>query len=194
MHMLRKHPLLVVNLVGTGLMLVYVSLFMSLTVLRSDDTADEVPHLERVISEENRALSALRTRFERSRDQLQRNRGILAQHGKLPETAPIEEYFSFLSRLADHHELRVLSHYPLGVRQYPGLLERRFAFEVIGSLPDLARFFKDIEGSSYWADVGYLKIARPNAMHDADPKERQAQLTVCLFSADAIKEASSEEG
>ena len=40
MNMLRKHPLLVVDLLGAGLMIAYVSLFLSLTVLRSDDTAE----------------------------------------------------------------------------------------------------------------------------------------------------------
>jgi len=194
MGLFRKHPTLVIDLVGTGLMLVCFSLLMSFTVLRSDDTTDEVVRLEHSITEGTRALTALRVSLDQSGDQLQRNRDILAQQGKLPERAPIDEYFSFLSRLADQHELRVLSHYPLGVRRYPGLLERRFAFEVIGSLSDLTRFFKDIEESSYWADIGFLKITPPQAGRGANPRERQAQLTVCLFSADSIEDLSSEEG
>ncbi len=194
MGLVQKHPTLVVDLVGSALLLVFLSLFLSFTVLSSDDTTNEIVRLERNISQGTRALTELRVGLDQSRDQLQRNRETLDQHGKLPEHAPIDEYFRFLSRLADHHELRVLSHYPLGVRRYPGLLEQRFSFEVIGSLPDLARFFKDIEDSDYWADVGFLKITRPQAVPGADPRDRQAQLTLCLFSADSIKEPSSEEG
>ena len=190
----RKHPTLIVDLIGSALLLVCLALLLSFTALRSDDTADEIVRLEHNISRESRTLTALRVSFDQSRDQLQRNRDTLDQHGKLPERAPIEEYFRFVSRLADQHKLRVLSHYPWGVRRYPGLLERRFAFEVIGTLPGLARFFKDIEDSNYWADVGFLKITRPQASRAADPEDRQAKLTVCLFSADSIKEPSSEEG
>lgn len=194
MGMFRKHPTLVVDLVGSALLLVCISLLLSYTVLRRDDATAEIVRLERSISEATRTLTELRVSLDQSLDQLQRNRATLDQHGKLPERAPIDEYFRFLSRLADQHELRVLSHYPLGVRRYPGLLERRFSYEVIGSLPGLARFFKDIEDSNYWADVGFLKITRPQAAQSANPKDRQAQLTVCLFSADSIKEPSSEEG
>lgn len=194
MGVFRKHPTLVVDLLGSAVLLVCLSLFLSFTVLGSDDTTDEIVRLERNISQGTRALAALRISLRQSRDQLQCNRETLDQHGKLPEQAPIDEYFHFLARLADRHELRVLSHYPLGVRRYPGLLERRYSFEIIGSLTGLARFFKDIEDSNYWADVGFLKITRPPASRGADPKDRQAKLTVCLFSADSIKAPSSEEG
>jgi len=194
MNTFRKHPVLVVDLVGAALMLVYISLFLSVTVLRASDTTDEIPRLERVIANNNRALGVLRTQLDESRAQLEHNRSTLAAHGKLPEDAPVEEYFSFLSSLADRYELRVLSQYPLGSRNYPGLLEHRFAFELTGSLAGLARFFKDIEDSPYWADVGYLKIHRARGVRDADPKDRQAQLTLCLFSAAPVKGSAAEEG
>jgi hypothetical protein len=110
----------------------------------------------------------------------------LATSGQLPAQIPIEEYFQTLSRLAGRHHLRVVRHNPLGPRSYPGLLEQRYAYEVIGTMPDIARFFRAIEDAEFWADISYLKIdgGPPSADQGGEPTdERDAILTISLFSA-----------
>jgi len=106
----------------------------------------------------------------------------MSDRGKLPEITPIEDYFQLLSRLADQHALTVVRNNPLSARQYPGLLEQRFVYEVTGSTTEIVDFLRDIEQTDYWADVGYLKIERATQNGLSVP-QREAALTFSLFSA-----------
>jgi hypothetical protein len=86
----------------------------------------------------------------------------------------------------------VVRHNPLGPRSYPGLLEQRYAYEVMGRVADLARFLRDVEDAEFWADISYLKIdgGPPSADQGGEPNgERDALLTISLFSAARAEES-----
>jgi hypothetical protein len=87
----------------------------------------------------------------------------------------------------------VVRHNPLGPRSYPGLLEQRYAYEVIGTQPDLARFLRAIEDAEFWADISYLKIDGGKRQGGEPTDECDALLTISLFSA-ARAEGASESG
>ncbi len=187
----KKHPCMLIDLAGTGLLVAWLFAILSMTVLRDDAIASEIRNLKDSIAQSSQGLAAMQAQLDQSRNQLHTNRDILTKRGKLPETAPVEEYFQFLSEIADQHNLSILNHYPTGERNYPGLRERRFAYTISGSLPRIVGFFQEVESSSYWADVGYLMIRPPRATKPADAGTREAQLTICLFSAEA---AACDEG
>ncbi len=164
-----------------------------LTFVHNEHATVEVNELTELISTATQDLKALQTAEERQRAILKERQSELTAGGQLPAKIQIEEYFQTLSRLAAQHNLRVIRHNPLASRSYPGLLEQRYVYEVIGTMPDLARFFKAIEDAEFWADVSYLKIdgGRRNSGEPTD--ERVASLTISLFSA-ARAESASESG
>jgi len=92
------------------------------------------------------------------------------------------------------HGLRIVKHHPLSARQYPDLLEQRYAYEVTGSLPDLVEFLKSIENTDFWADVSHLKVDRGKRRKDAVSDERNAALTISLFSALTSQTPSDKGG
>ena len=104
--------------------------------------------------------------------------------GRLPTGTSVESYFQELSALALQNRLRVVRHNPLMARSYPGLLEQRFAYEVVGTLSDLAQFFKAIERTDFWADVSYLRIGDGRGSGRSGQRAmRTAVLTISIFSA-----------
>ncbi len=137
--------------------------------LSARTTEDDIQRARAALHEQQRLLAERKARLE--------------SHGRLPDHAPIEEYFQTLSRLAARFRLQVRGQSPLPSRSYPGLLEQRYAFEVAGMWPDLARFLKAIEDADFWADVSYFKIESTRGPAGADSNERVALLTISLFSA-----------
>lgn len=191
---LNKHPTIVIDLVGGGLLLAWVGAILSMSVLRDDALTGEIKNLRGSIAAARQNLTVVQRKLDASRAQLRENRELLRDSGKLPETAPVEEYFQFLSTMADQHKLRILSHYPNGERNYPGLRERRFSYVISGSLPRIVDFFQAVESSNYWADIGYLTIRPPRATGSEDHSAREAQLTICLFSAEPATSTPGTEG
>ena len=170
------------DLAGGGFLMVILGAFVWMTLLRTDETALKLTELRQTAQSARTEIDGLSAERDRQRATLKSRRAELKRSGQLPAQAPVEEYFRSLSDLAARHRLRVVRHNPLNGRTYPGLLERRYAYEVTGSLPDMVQFFQSIEASEFWADIAYLKIDQgppsPNAA-----RERVATLTISVFSA-----------
>jgi len=159
--------------------------FLWAALPREDRGIHEVRALTGIIekaAQERRNLLATRDRQSRL---LEQRRAELAESGQLPARAPVEQYFQVLSAMSARNGLRVVKHNPLAALEYPGLLEQRYAYEVVGSFPDLLRFLRAIEQTDYWADVSYLKLDRGVGPQDALAGQRTAALTISLFAASA---------
>lgn len=170
------------DLAGGGFLAVVLGMFVWMTLLRTEKTAITLGELERTVQSARVEIDGLRAERDRQRITLKDRRSELQKSGQLPAQAPVEEYFRTLSDLAARNRLRVVRHNPLNNRTYPGLLERRYAYEVTGSLPDLVQFFQAIEASEFWADIAYLKIDQGPSLPNA-VRERVATLTISVFSA-----------
>ena len=178
----------IVDLIGGGTAAACVCGLVWLTILRSDPTSAEIQNLSRAVRTARLQLAALDAEQERQQNLFEDHQARLSTRGRLPDEAPVEDYFRALSRLATEHSLRVLRHSPLGSRSYPGLLEHRHTYEVAGSIPDLMRFLHGVESANYWADIGYLQIDASTGAHVEDPQMRVARLTFSLFSAPPLQD------
>jgi hypothetical protein len=172
---------LVLDLIGGCTLAAFLLVFLWLTFVRSDGTASQVKELRRVVQTVRQDLGQAMATRDQLRGVLADRQEELAKTGQLPEQTPVDEYFQTLSRLAEKHHLRVVRQNPLPSRSYPGLFERRYAYEVSGAMPDLTRFFRAIEDTDYWADVSFFKI--DNGRGRGSPNERGAVLIISLFSA-----------
>jgi len=179
----RKCPLIVIDVVcGCTVAACLVGSFWLITV-RSDDASARVLQLQQAVNTTSQELAAFRGARDKQRSILARRKAELAVTGQLPELPPTEHYFQTLSDLAEQHDLKVRRHQPVTPRFYPGLLEQRYAYELSGSLPDLVRFFRSVEGSEFWADISYLKVEGGQGGRNINNGERIASLTISLFSA-----------
>jgi len=186
----RKISLILLDSCGASLSGAGLVAALWLTFFHSEHAASELRDYTRIVSSATQDVAALRSSGDRQRATLKERQAELATSGHLPVQVPIEEYFQTLSRLAVQYHLRVVRHNPLTPRSYPGLLEQRYAYEVIGAMPDLARFFKAVEDAEFWADISYLKIdgSPPQGREPTD--ECTASLTISLFSAPRAESAS----
>lgn len=122
-----------------------------------------------------------------------RHQAELVATGAMPAQTPQEGHLRTVSGLAAANHLSVIRQLPLSPREYPGLMEQRFAFEVAGTTTDLARFFKAVETSPGWTDISYLKI-EPVATAGASA-DRIATLTFSVFSmAKELNSPTSQGG
>ena len=179
----RKWFVLTIDVLGA--VVVAASLFgvFWLTEVRGRSAEDEIASLTRTIGAVRRDLSILQAERDRQKAILRRHAADLADRGRLPEQTPVEEYFQSLSKLADRNRVLVARQNPLSPRSYPGVLETRYAYEVRGSMPDLAQFLKGIEEADFWADVSYLRILEGQGGQNRPGAERVALLTISVFSA-----------
>ena len=178
----------IVDLIGGGTAAACVCGLVWLTILRSDPTSAEIQNLSRAVRTARLQLAALDAEQERQQNLFEDHQARLSTRGRLPDEAPVEDYFRALSRLATEHSLRVLRHSPLGSRSYPGLVEHRHTYEVAGSIPNLMLFLHGVESANYWADIGYLQIDASTGAHVEDPQMRVARLTFSLFSAPPLQD------
>lgn len=118
-------------------------------------------------------------------------RSELASAGAMPAQVPQETHLKILSGLAAQNHLSVVRQLPLAPREYPGLLEQRFAYEVTGAMADLARFFKAVETSPSWTDISYLKLEHGKK---DDASQRSALLTFSAFSKAGPTSATDQGG
>jgi len=156
------------------------------TVIREDRTEAEIQDINRRIHSVRQDTRRLRAEGQRYNAMLATYREKLAETGQLPSETPIEEYFQTLSKLSSDHQLFVMKHQPLALREYRGLREQRYSYEVSGSFPQLVAFLKAIENTDFWADVSYLRIGAVKGRRSAvvdDSDHRTALLTISLFSA-----------
>ena len=178
-----KVPLLLLDVLGASTLGACLVTAAWLTLFHSDHATAELRDLRQTFNSAAQDLATLRAATDRQRATLKQRQAELATNGQLPAQVPAEAYFQNLSRLAAQHRLRVVRQNPLTPRSYPGLLEERYVYEVMGTMPDLARFFKAIEDADFWADVSYLKIDGGPRQGDAPTDERVASLTISIFSA-----------
>ena len=189
-----KLPLHIIDAVGGCTAAACVIGFVYLTMVRNNSTATEIEDLTvsvQVAREDARVLAAARTRQS---EVLADREAELAAGGRLPAETPTEEYFQTLSAMAARNRLQIIRNNPLPSRQYPGLLERRYEYEVTGATCDLVRFLKSIEESEFWADVSYLKVNRGTGPEHDVTDRRVAVVTLSLFSAAPSDESTSNGG
>ncbi len=199
MHQAGSWSALMIDLIGGCTVTACLLCFVWLIAIGADRTSDRIEQHRAVMHNARRQLTNARLERDRQRAIIETRQAQLARCGQLPKEAPVEEYFQTLANLATRHRLQVLRHHPLTSRSYPGLLERRYAYEVTGATPDLVLFFKAIEAADYWADVSYLKIdgglratgTSVRRSGSAGSAKRVAQLTISVFSALQSDGASS---
>jgi outer membrane murein-binding lipoprotein Lpp len=178
-----KLPMFLIDALGAAILGGCVLGCAYLVFMRGDQTALEINELTAQINTASRDLSAVRTARDVQRNILKQQQVEMGAGRQLPASIPLEEYFQALSRLAVQHHLRVVRQNPLSPREYPGLLEQRYAYEVSGSMPDMVRFFKSIEEADFWADIAFLKIDGVEPGPGVASRDRLAILTLSLFSA-----------
>ncbi len=180
----NKLPLLVIDALGATLAGGLVIGCIYLTFVHGEHATREIQEFTQLINSASQDLASIQSARDQQGTVLRERRAEISSGRQLPTEIPLEEYFQVLSRLASQHSLRVLRQNPLSPREYPGLLEHRYAYEVTGSMPDIARFFKAVEEADFWADIAYLKITNAaQTSATADSQERVALLTISLFSA-----------
>ncbi len=201
-------PVGIVDAVGGGIVSLCAVGCAYLVFFHADHATQEIGELTSLISSATEDLATVRAALDRQQSIVKERQAELNSGRHLPTSIPLEEYLHMLSQLATQNKLRVVKQNPLSSREYPGLLEQRYAYEVLGSMPDLTRFFKDIEEADFWVDIAFVKIeqrqADPGAVHNASMgeggesparpagPERLAVLTVSLFSA--VKQEPSPSG
>jgi Tfp pilus assembly protein PilO len=184
-----KLPLLLLDVLGASLLGAGLLAALWMTFFHNEHATTELRDFTQMVSSATQNLAALRSAGDEQRATLKERQVELATSGQLPAQIPIEEYFQTLSRLAGLHHLRVVRHNPLGPRNYPGLLEQRYAYEVMGRVADLARFLRAIEDAEFWADISYLKIDGGKRQGGEPTDECDALLTISLFSAARAEES-----
>lgn len=138
-------------------------------------------------------LADAQAELDRVRKQAQQLRDKLREVGSLPKAGPRTDAHERLAALASRCRIKIISFVPAQDREYPGLVEKRLAFEAVGKTEDILRFLKAVENDESWLDIGFLRIAS-SAIADARPQDRALSFGVSLFSATeptAVKNASS---
>jgi|CXWL01.1.fsa_nt_gi hypothetical protein len=154
--------------------------------------ADDAQQLAGVIAGAKSDLANLRSVLDEQKALAVRYQSELAAAGAMPSQTPQETHLRTLSGLAAANHLGVVRQLPLSPREYPGLMEQRFAYEVTGTMPDLARFFKAVESSPSWTDISYLKIDQGKGT--GSTTDRSASLTFSVFSMAKNQPTSAGQG
>ena len=179
-------PLRIVDILCGCVVAACVSTLVWYTLIREDRTEAEIQDITGRIHSVRRDTRRLRAEGQRYHAMLATYREELAETGQLPSETPLEEYFQALSALSSDHGLRVMKHQPLAPREYTGLREQRYSYEVSGPFPQLVAFLKSIENTDFWADVSYLKLDAVKGRRSAgvdESEHRTVLLTISLFSA-----------
>ncbi len=153
--------------------------------------AEDTQQLADAIAAAKSDLVNLRSVLDEQKTLEIRYQAELTAAGAMPSQTPQETHLRTLSGLAAENHLSVVRQLPLSPREYPGLLEQRFAYEVAGTMPDLARFFKAVELSPGWTDISYLKIDQGKGV--AGATDRNALLTFSVFSMARSQSATTNQ-
>lgn len=183
-----------VDVIGGGTLAACVVGFIWLSLFHNNATDAHIKELKQWISAGQRDAVVLESAQNEKKALLASRQKELSTTGQVPLTAPIEEYFQRLARIAAELDLLVMRQHPLGSRWYPGLQEQRWAYEVKGSTAGLMRFLKAIESMEYWADVSYMRIDRGHGAEEAAVDQRTASLTISFFSAPLPQKHKEAEG
>ncbi len=179
----KKNPAIWLDLMGGTIVIAAIGALLYLSFGREHSAAHEVATLRSKLNETRRSLGDLKVLVENEEKALDEKRIELEKSGHLPVQPPIEEDLEKLSMLAANHGLSVVRVEPLPSRDYEGLLEMRYSFEVSGKMPNMTRFFRSIEEADSWADIGFFRIESSRSMNGDDPQELTAMLTISLFSS-----------
>lgn len=177
-----KCPVYIVDLTAAAVCAAALLGSAWLGLVRGDRMRGHLAELRESIADSRRDLSSIESARDRQKQLLREKQKELADRGHLPEQTPVEEYFQAMSSLAQRAGLSVVRHQPMLPRSYPGLLERRYAYEISGTFASLMQFLRGVEESPYWADVSYLRV-EPSDAAGANRSRRSAMLTMSLFSA-----------
>jgi Tfp pilus assembly protein PilO len=189
----KSMPAVLVDAVGAVLFGACVVACAYLVFFHSEHAGSEVREFTSLIQNGTQDLAGIRSTLLRQRDLVRDRHEELESRGQLPASIPIEEYLRTLSLLAAQNHLRIVRQNPLTRREYPGLVEQLYAYDVVGAMPDLARFFKAVEDAELWADIAYLRIENVQEPTDGNG-QRLASLTVSLFSGQKPHAGSTPEG
>lgn len=179
----KPWSLWVIDIAGSAMIVACLLGILWFTTIRASRHSHEITKVTRIHNSINRQLTQTQNQCEQNRLQLSAIEKNTLATGNLPESPPVENYFQTLSTLAKNHRLHVLRLNPLTGRNYTGLDEKRFLYEVTGTLPDLVQFFQAVESTDYWADISYLKIDQGQGMYRSISNQRVAQLTISMFSS-----------
>lgn len=153
-------------------------------LIASNDTSAgrDVERHERNIQQTSRELDRLTAENDRQLRLLDEVRRELEGVGTLPEGTPVEEDLRLLAQIATRNGLETVRVMPLAGRDYPGMHETRYSFQLRGRTQAMARMLKGVEEAPCWADVSYLRLQREGADRDGSAI-LLASLTFSLFSA-----------
>lgn len=131
-------------------------------------------------------LTDAQMELERLRKQAELLRDRLLEVGRLPRTAPQIDVHERLAAMASRCRIKIVSYTPAQDREYPGLIEKRLAFEASGTTQDILRFLKAVEEDESWMDIGFLRIST-STIADARPNDRMLSFGISLFSVAETK-------
>lgn len=147
--------------------------------------AQEMVSLREQIESTRQTLATVETAALRQGSLVEARTTELGDRGRLPSSAPIEEYLSVMSAAAAAHQLTVVGHALSAQRRYGDVIEQCVSFQVQGAAPNLLRFLREVEESEFWADVGYLRVEGGDFATPHGAGLRRASLTFSLFAAAA---------
>lgn len=176
----KNKSLLAIDALGAAISLGMLALGAWTALKPQDELGTSTRDLSAELAELKSQVGGLRASLAQQERLAEETRRELAAEGPMPSHTPPEEYLQTLSTLAAENRLSVLRQAPLGPREYPGLIEQRFTYEVAGAMSDLARFFRAVETSPCWTDISHLRV---EPVKDAvGTAERTALLTFSVFS------------
>lgn len=179
----KQRTTLLIDIAGGAVFAVMLTVSICLTVVESGKASQRIKATRGAIESTETALRTMETEHIQLEHDLADRRDGDAAETTLPDQQATEAFFQSLSSLAAKHELRVLRQSPLGVQQYPGIVERQFAFELAGAVPRIASFLRAFEQREDWADIAYIDLGGAVTGSDAAHGDRSASLTVSLYAA-----------
>lgn len=127
-------------------------------------------------------LADAQAELDRVKKQAEQLQDKLREVGRLPKAGPRTDAHERLAALASRCQIKIVSFVPAQDREYPGLIEKRLAFEASGKTADILRFLKAVEEDESWLDIGFLRVSS-STVADARPQDRMLSFGVSLFSA-----------
>lgn len=175
----------VLDLAGGATCVLLVGAAAWLAFVHLGQAQQEAQVLRADVETARQTLSTVEAAGKRQETLVLARQGALAERGRLPDAAPVEEYRSAMVAAADAHQLTVLG-YSLGAsRRYGDVSEQCLLFQVSGAAANLMRFLRAVEESPFWADIGYLRVEGDDAIGPANSAPRRASLTFSLFASTA---------
>jgi hypothetical protein len=181
----RPNALWMVDLAGGALVCVLAACAAWHVFLRPSSAAAQLSTLGAALTEKARDTGLLE--FERAKQQvlLAERQEALRAHGAPQAESPVEDHLRTVAELARRNEVRLGAVTPVGAVSYPGVREVRYHVEARGSYAALAALLRQFETCTFWGDITHLQLGRPKNAPGEVPEDRELDLTVCFYSAEA---------